>query len=55
MISDEELEQAAFEAFAIAHPHEAYATWPERFWAFFHRVVPNVSREQMEQYLKETE
>jgi len=44
----------AFEAFARAHPHEAYETWPERFWAFFHREHPHVSRAQMEAILKET-
>ena len=44
----------AFEAFANAHPHEAYAEWPERFWEFYHRKCPSVGRKQMEKLLKES-
>ncbi len=47
-------EEQAWEWFAEAHPHEAYATWPERFWEFFKRKAPHVSREQMEIVLKQT-
>jgi hypothetical protein len=50
-----EIEQQAFKDFAIAHPHEAYATWPDRFWEFFHKQKPNLSRECMEECLKRTE
>lgn len=52
--TDTEMEEIAFRHFATAHPHEAYETWPERFWQFFHEGWPQVSREQMEQILKET-
>lgn len=52
---EREANQWAFEAFCDAHPHYAYAQWPEEFWEYFHRKVPNVSREQMIQTLKETE
>jgi hypothetical protein len=50
-----EAEQTAWEWFAEAHPHEAYASWPESFWEYFHSKAPNVSREQMERTLKATE
>ena len=47
-------EAAAFATFAAAYPHEAYETWPDRFWAYFQRVRPGVSREAMERVLRET-
>lgn len=50
-----EAEQWAFEAFAQAHPHECYATWPERFWQFFHAKCPAMPREKMEALLKQTD
>lgn len=49
--TDAELEQAAFEMFALAHPHEAHETWPDRFWEFFHRQRPDLTRLKMEQML----
>lgn len=52
--TDPELEQEAFEAFAKLHPHEAYATWPERFWAYFQTQLPGISRERMEDILNQT-
>lgn len=52
-MNDTEMEQTAFEWFAEAHPHEAYETWPERFWEFFQKKAPGMSREQMERLLKE--
>lgn len=50
-----EVEKQAWESFAIAHPHEAYATWPDRFWELFHRKCPLLSREQMEANLNATD
>ena len=47
-------EQVAWEWFAEAHPHEAYAKWPERFWKFFHGKCPAVSRKRMKALLAET-
>ena len=44
-------EQWAFGAFAMAHPVEAYAEWPERFWAYFQRIRPGVSRAEMERMM----
>lgn len=55
MTEDEQLECAAFEMFATAHPHEAYETWPERFWTFFHGRCPDVPRDAMERLLNETD
>ena len=49
-----EMEQKAFELFAHMHPHEAYDTWPERFWAYFQGKCPGVTRAQMEQLLRDT-
>jgi hypothetical protein len=46
-----EAEKTAWEWFAEAHPHEAYASWPDRFWEFFHRKCPNLKREEMEALL----
>lgn len=55
MNEDVEAEQWAWEAFATAHPHEAFATWPDRFWDFFHAQAPNITREQMAALLLTTE
>jgi hypothetical protein len=46
--------ETAFEWFAEAHPHEAYQTWPERFWNYFHAKQPEITRERMEALLLET-
>ena len=51
---EKDAEQTAWEWFAGAHPHEAHAKWPARFWLFFHAKCPNVSRNRMKQLLKET-
>lgn len=48
-------EQTAWEWFAGAHPHEAHAKCPDRFWEFFQSKCPGVSREQMVATLKVTE
>lgn len=53
--TDKELDEACWRWFADAHPHEAYKTWPDRFWEYFHSTCPDISRERMEQLLKETE
>lgn len=51
----EELEEAAFQAFATLHPHEAYGSYPDRFWGFFKTKQPQWTRDQMEQALAMTE
>lgn len=53
--TEEELAEACWRWFADARPHEAYATWPERFWEYFHATCPDITRERMEELLKETE
>jgi hypothetical protein len=53
-MADAEAEQVAWEWFAGAHPHEAHAKWPDRFWTFFQSRCPGVTREQMERTLMET-
>ncbi len=50
-----EIEKIAWEWFVGVYPHEAYASWPARFWEYFHGKVPNVNREQMERTLMATE
>lgn len=50
-----EAEQAAWDCFMMAHPHEAYESNPERFWQDFHKKAPNMPRENMVALLKETE
>lgn len=47
-------DQEAFEAFASAYPHEVHDEWPDRFWEFFQRVRPGMSREDMVRLLNET-
>lgn len=51
----EEIEESAWKAFAYLHPHEANASYPDRFWAFFQEMCPGKSRDFMEQMLRETE
>jgi hypothetical protein len=48
-------DDAAFEMFASCYPHEAYGEWPERFWAWFHREYPTVTRAEMEAAMAETD
>lgn len=48
-------DRIAFEWFASAHPHEAYALHPDKFWEFFHNQCPGITREQMEALLKSTD
>lgn len=47
-------EQTAWECFAGAHPHEAHAKDPNRFWAYFQGRCPGVTREEMARMLAET-
>ena len=54
MSADEAFDEA-FEAMAVAHPHEVYATYPDRFWALFQRLRPGMDRETMESMLAATE
>lgn len=59
MINESEIdeinaEQVAWEWFAGAHPHEAYAKDPDRFWCFFHRRCPMVRRDEMAKMLEES-
>jgi hypothetical protein len=54
-MADAEAEHVAWEWFAGAHPHEAHAKWPDRFWQFFQSRCPGVTREQMERTLTETD
>lgn len=41
-------------AFCIAHPHVAHSQNPEAFWSVFQRACPDVKREELEAFLKET-
>jgi hypothetical protein len=54
-MADSEAEQVAWEWFSGAHPHEAHAEWPDRFWAFFQVRCPGITQEQMERTLMETD
>jgi len=56
-ISDDEMEaeETAWQWFAQAHPHEAYATWPERFWKYFQSRYPGISLETMKELLRQTD
>jgi hypothetical protein len=52
--SDEPKDQEEFEHFARIHPHEVNATYPDRFWDYFHRVNPDMTRGAMEEMLERT-
>ncbi|MEI7879870.1 MAG: hypothetical protein WCI95_03235 [bacterium] len=49
------MNQKAFEIFATAHPHEAYAKWPDRFWKFFHKKHPDLTMDDLKFLLSDTE
>lgn len=46
-----EIEQAAFENMARTYPREIYDLNPEKFWEFFQRECPGISREGMESWI----
>jgi hypothetical protein len=48
-------EKSAFELFARAYPHEAYAKWPGKFFKFFRGYYPLVSKKEMVKILKRTD
>ena len=43
----------AWESFAFAHPVEAHEQDADRFWSYFQRMRPGVSRGEMEALLRE--
>jgi len=47
MNTEQDTEAWAYRMLALAHPHEAYDMDPDRFWLFFQRERPGVTREQM--------
>lgn len=53
--TDEQCQSIAWQMFCNAHPVEAHAHDPERFWKYFQTQAPGVSREEMEKTLKECE
>lgn len=53
--SDWVAEEWAWECFAAAHRHEAYALDAERFWKYYQTQRPGVSRLAMERILRETD
>jgi len=52
---DLRIAQFAWEAFAYAHPVEAYQNDPEGFWEYFHKQAPDLTRSEMVALLKESE
>lgn len=53
--TDAEIQQSAFEMMANAHPHETFAAYPDRFVAYAQHINPALSREDIEQILRDTE
>jgi hypothetical protein len=53
--TDEQCKDIAWQTMCNAHPVEAHAYDPERFWKYFHARAPHVTREQMVATLKECE
>lgn len=46
---------AVFREFADNHPHAAHESDPDKFWEYFHKIFPNLSRSEMIQLLLDTE
>lgn len=53
--TSEESEQSAFEMMANAHPHETFAAYPDRFVSYVQHINPALSRDDIEQILRDTE
>jgi hypothetical protein len=53
--TDEQMKQIAWQMFCWAHPVEAHQHDAEKFWKYFHERVPELTREQMLETLKECE
>lgn len=53
-VAEAEAEADAWEWFCGAHPHEAHAKDPDRFWERFRKACPGFTREQMMGFLEET-
>lgn len=51
--TDEQSKELAWQMFCDAHPIEAHAHDPDKFWALFHSRAPSFTREQMVALLKE--
>ena len=55
MSENNQEEELMWQWFAEAHPHEAHAKWPDRFWTFFHTKQPGLNRDEMERILADTD
>lgn len=53
--TDEQCKDIAWQMMCNAHPVEAHAYDPDRFWKYFHARAPHMTREQMVALLKECE
>lgn len=53
-VAEIDAEQVAWEWFAGAHPHEAYAQSPDRFWEYFKSQCHGVNREEMVKMLEDS-
>lgn len=51
----EQCKSMAWAMLCNAHPVEAHAYDPERFWKYFHERCPDVTREKMVETLKQCE
>ena len=49
-----DMDELAFNVFGTLHPHEAYELDPDRFYEFVKQLNPEITREEMVQYLEET-
>jgi hypothetical protein len=54
MMSDDIIEDRVYAQFARVYPHECFDTDPERFWLFYQKKNPGVSRAEMERALEVT-
>jgi len=48
------MDDIAFGIFASIHLHEAYAAWPKRFWKFFQKKCPNITKTDMKLLINQT-
>jgi hypothetical protein len=49
------MDKLAFELFAKAYPHKAYAKWPNKFFKFFRKYYPLITKQEMVKILKRTD
>jgi len=53
-MTKKQIDQFCFETFAKIYPYESCKRYPVRFWKYFHRVCPKISKAKMKELLDAT-